>query len=257
MKIYGQFCPVARASEVLAERWTPIIVRNLLLGCTTFNEIASGAPGLSRALLTKRLRELALAGVIEISPKPDGHGSVYELTQAGLELWTVLIAMGAWAQRWMEVTPEHSDPDVVLWSWCHGFLRHDRLPEDRVLIRFDFKAGRKGRPIRAWMLVEGRDGEICSKYPGFEEDLFVTINDPLAFAGWHLGLVGWDEALRSGGIRVEGRSDLARALPTWNGGPQIHAESRRQHARTPNLGPPRHLRVSATRSRASTTRRSA
>jgi DNA-binding HxlR family transcriptional regulator len=241
VKGYGQFCPVARASEVLAERWTPIIVRNLLLGSTTFNDIAAGAPGLSRALLTKRLRELRRAGVLEISPKPEGHGSVYELTQAGRELWGVLNAMGGWALKWMEMTPEQSDPDVVLWSWCYSFLRKDRLPDDRVLVRFEFEAGRKGRPVRAWLLVEEKNGEVCAKHPGFEEDLVVRIEDSQVFALWHLGLVEWGEALRSGGIRVDGRRDLGRALPTWNAGPQAHAQWRKEHARAPSRRPTPHL----------------
>ena len=81
MRNYGQFCPVARASEVLGERWTIIIVRNLLVGCHTFNGIAEGAPGLSRALLTKRLQELRRAGVIDVVPKPGGRGSLYQLTR--------------------------------------------------------------------------------------------------------------------------------------------------------------------------------
>src|SRR5687767_15702251 len=104
MRTYGQFCPIARASEIVAERWTPIILRNLFLGCTTFTAIAEGAPGLSRALLSKRLRELEQAGVITTSPKPDHHGSVYELTAAGKGLWSVLAAMAGWADRWMDVT---------------------------------------------------------------------------------------------------------------------------------------------------------
>jgi len=110
MRNYGQFCPIARGSEILAERWTPIILRNLLLGCRTFNEIAAGAPGLSRALLTRRLRELEHAGVIRIRPKPDGHGSLYEPTAAGRDLWPMLLALGRWAERWTEVTTEHADP---------------------------------------------------------------------------------------------------------------------------------------------------
>lgn len=116
VRSYGQFCPIARGSEVLAERWTPIILRNVLMGCHTFNEIAAGAPGLSRALLTRRLRELGRAGVIEIRPKTDGRGSIYEPTIQGRELWDVLQALGGWAERWMEVTSEGrlitpSDPD--------------------------------------------------------------------------------------------------------------------------------------------------
>jgi DNA-binding HxlR family transcriptional regulator len=75
MRTYGQYCPIARTSELLAERWTIIILRNVLVGCRTFNEIADGAPGLSRGLLSKRLRELERAGIIQIRPKPDGHGS--------------------------------------------------------------------------------------------------------------------------------------------------------------------------------------
>lgn len=224
MKTYGQFCPIARASEILAERWTPIIVRNLLLGCRTFNEISSGAPGLSRALLSKRLHELERASVIEIHPKPNGHGSMYELTQMGRSLWDVLSAMNDWALKWMEVTPEHTDPDVVLWSWCHGFLRRDRLPEARMVVRFDFDF--RGRRLRMWMLVEDGDVELCAKYPGFEEDLVVAVENPQTFAYWHLGLVDWGAALRSEDIRISGSRELARELPTWNAGPYIHALQR-------------------------------
>ena len=145
MHNYGQFCPIARGSEILAERWTPIILRNVLMGCRTFNEIAAGAPGLSRALLTRRLRELERAGVLEIRPKPDGHGSLYEPTPAGRDLLPVLLALGGWAERWTRVTAEHSDPGVVLWSWCQEFLRRDLLPDRRVVVRFDTLGG--GRRI--------------------------------------------------------------------------------------------------------------
>ena len=91
VRSYGQFCPIARASEVLAERWTPIIVRNILDGCQTFNEIAAGAPGLSRALLARRLHELELAGVIEIRPKRSGRGSLYLPTESGRAVGPVLV----------------------------------------------------------------------------------------------------------------------------------------------------------------------
>ena len=225
MKNYGQFCPIARASEILAERWTLIIIRNLLLGNTTFNEISAGAPGLSRALLSKRLRDLERAGVIDIRPKPTGHGSIYEPTQMGRGLWEVLMAMQTWTLKWMDVAPEHSDPDVVLWSWSQGFLRRDRLPEGRVLVRFEFP----GQPIylrRLWLLLEQKEGEVCTKYPGFEEDVIVVVEDLQTFARWHLGLVAWGAALRSGHIRVTGKRELARALPTWNAAPYIHALQR-------------------------------
>lgn len=215
MRSYGQFCPIARASEILAERWTPVILRNLLYGCTTFSELASGAPGISRSLLAQRLRELARAGVIDIRPKPDGNGSTYELTPMGRELWTVLQAMGDWGVRWLELAPATASPDVVLWSWCNAYLQRDRLPDRRVLARFEFPDQPKPRR-RLWLLLEGGDAEVCHKHPGFDEDLVVVVDDPQVFARWHLGLIEWNVALRAGAIRVTGPRDLARALPTWN-----------------------------------------
>ncbi len=215
MRSYGQFCPVARASEVLAERWTPIIVRNLLLGCSTFNELVDGAPGLSRALLSKRLRELERAGVIEIRAKANGQGSTYRLTPAGRELWAVILAIGVWGEKWLELEPEHAHPAVVLWSWSTTYLRRERLPSGRALVRFEFPRW-AGRGRRAWLLVEHGDAEICEKDPGFDEDVIVAVEDTVAFARWHLGQLEWGEAVRSGGIRVSGSRELARALPTWN-----------------------------------------
>ncbi len=219
MRNYGQYCPIARGSGILAERWTPIILRNVLLGCRTFNEIAAGAPGLSRALLTKRLRELEQAGVVEIQAKPNGRGSLYHPTAAGRELWPVLQSLGDWAERWMDVTAEHADPDLVLWSWCTSFLRRDVLPARRVVVRFEFRHG--GRRARLWLLVERQDGELCTFDPGFGDDVVVTVADPLVFARWHLGLVYWSAALRSGAIAVEGPRELCRALPTWNAYPEV------------------------------------
>jgi DNA-binding HxlR family transcriptional regulator len=231
MRNYGQFCPIARGSEVFAERWTPIILRNVLLGCRTFNQIAAGAPGLSRALLTRRLRELERAGVIRIRPKADGHGSLYEPTPVGSDLGPVLVALGRWADRWMDVAPEHADPDVVLWSWCQEFLRRDLLPDQRVVVRFEFSF--LGRRARGWMLIEHREAELCRVDPGFGDDLVVTIADPLIFARWHIGLVDWAAALRSGGIQLSGPRPLCRALPTWNAGPETWARRRAERELDP------------------------
>jgi DNA-binding HxlR family transcriptional regulator len=227
MRSYGQFCPIARGSEILAERWTPIILRNLLLGCRTFNEIAAGAPGLSRALLARRLRELERAGVVEIRPKPNGRGSVYEPTPAGRDLAGVLEAIGGWAERWTVMDGEHADPDVVLWSWSQTFLRRDLLPDRRVVVRFEFV--RQARRVRLWLLAEGREVEICRFDPGFGDDLVVAIDDPLAFARWHMGRIGWAAALRAGGITVTGPRALRQALPTWNAGPEENAAMRAEH----------------------------
>jgi DNA-binding HxlR family transcriptional regulator len=215
VKTYGQYCPIARTSELLGERWSIIILRNILVGCQTFNEIADGAPGLSRGLLSRRLRELERAGVIEIRPKPDGPGSTYEPTPAGRELSEIMFALENWGRKWAELKPEHAHPGVVLWVWANFFLDRNRLPRRRVLVRFEYPT-LPGSGRRSWLLIERGDAEYCLKYPGGEEELIVIVNDPLAFARWHSGQIEWGDALRSGAIEVKGAPALARALPTWN-----------------------------------------
>ena len=117
MRTYNQYCPVARASEVLAERWTPIILRDMLQGASTFTEIAAGAPGISRTLLATRLRELQRAEVVYTTPNPGaGRGFRYHLTEAGKDLGAVMAALGTWGERWTELAPEHLDHGMVLGS---------------------------------------------------------------------------------------------------------------------------------------------
>ena len=236
MRTYGQYCPIARASELLAERWSIIILRNIVLvGCRNFNEIADGAPGLSRGLLSKRLRELERAGVIEIRPKPDGPGSIYEPTQAGLDLSELMGALQRWGSKWVELTPEQAHPGVVLWAWATLYLDRSRLPRRRVLVRFDYPT-LSGPGSRGWLLIERGDAEVCEKYPGGEEHLVVVVNDPVIFARWHLGEVEWGDALRSGAIELKGSGALARALPTWSTSPISHRRAPAQHQATPMSG---------------------
>lgn len=238
MRTYGQYCPIARASELLAERWSIIILRNIvILGCRSFNEIADGAPGLSRGLLSKRLRELAHAGVIEIRARPEGRGSTYAPTESGRELSTVMVALQHWGSRWADLTPEQAHPGVVLWMWATFFLDGDVLPQRRTLVRFDYPTLRGGGS-RNWLLIEHGNAEICEKHPGGEEHLVVTVNDPLAFARWHLGELRWGAALRSGAIEVRGPRALARALPTWhrdhdNGPRPLHVDEPVGHRSAP------------------------
>jgi DNA-binding HxlR family transcriptional regulator len=211
VRSYGQFCPIARAAEIFAERWTPIIVRNLLMGCRTFNEIARGAPGIPRSTLSQRLKYLEAQGVVERRPGGAGRGGEYALTGAGQELAKVCEALGAWGARWLEIGPEHLDPGVALWSLCNR-LDGPKLPRRRVVVRFDF---RDLPGDRFWLLLEERRGEVCRTYPGFAEDLVVTA-DSEWLVRWHMGRVSWSQALRSRHIRVDGPAALARAFPTWN-----------------------------------------
>ncbi|MBI2169570.1 MAG: helix-turn-helix transcriptional regulator [Actinobacteria bacterium] len=212
MRTYGQYCPIARGAEIFAERWTPLIVRNLYLGCGTFSAILEGAPGLSRTLLSLRLRQLERLGVVESVPKPGGRGRNYKLTPSGYELFKVCESLGEWGARWLEIAPENLDPFVALWSMCNA-LRRDRLPAGRVVIRFDFTG--RGRHERYWLLIEHGDTEICKEYPGLDEDLYITA-EAEAFVKWHAGHLSWAEATRDRRIQLDGPSQLVRAFPTWN-----------------------------------------
>ena len=212
MRTYGQYCPIARGAEIFAERWTPLIIRNLHLGCAGFSEILEGAPGLSRTLLSQRLRQLEHLGIVEWGARRGGHGHSYALTPAGHELFAVCRSLGEWGARWLEIAPENLDPFVALWSMCNA-LRRDRLPDRRVVIRFDFTG--RARRERYWLLLEHGEAEICKTYPGLDEDLVVTA-DAEAFVKWHAGQLSWAQAVRENRIRLDGPASLARAFPTWN-----------------------------------------
>ena len=225
VRTYGQYCPIARGAEIFAERWTPLIVRNLYLGCGSFSEILTGAPGLSRTLLSQRLKQLERLGVVASTPKPGGRGRHYELTAAGHDLFRVCQSLGEWGARWLEIAPENLDPFVALWSMCRA-LRRDRLPDRRLVIRFDF-SGRRRRE-RYWLLIERGDTEICKTYSGLDEDLYITA-DAEAFVKWHAGQLTWAQATRDGRIQLDGSPSLARSFPSWNAR-SMFAHVRPQHA---------------------------
>ena len=212
VRTYGQYCPIARGAEIFAERWTPLIIRNLHLGCDTFGAILEGAPGLSHTLLAQRLKQLEHLRIVESVPKPQGRGHRYQLTESGHELFGVCETLGAWGARWLEIAPENLDPYVALWSMCNA-LRPERLPEQRVVIRFDFTGFRPHE--RYWLLLEHGETEICKIYPGLDEDLYITA-EAEAFVKWHAGQLTWAHALRDSRIRLDGPSWLIRAFPTWN-----------------------------------------
>jgi DNA-binding HxlR family transcriptional regulator len=219
MQTYQQYCPIARATEVLGERWTFIIVRNLLLGCETFTEIEAGAPGIPRSTLTARLRQLERLELVAREATGQGRSNRYRLTPAGRDLWDVILALGTWGARWLDVAPEHCDPYNALWSMSRCLLR-DLLPDRRVVVRFNFHGcstfhGSRNRELPIWLIIENRDSELCVKQPGFDEDLVIDA-DAESFVKWHMGRVSWADALRSGDITVAGSRPLAKVFPTWN-----------------------------------------
>ena len=214
MGTYHQYCPLARASEILAERWTPLIVRNLLFGANTFSAISRGVPTMSRSVLIKRLDELERAGVVTAWPKPGGRGQLYGLTEAGADLAGVIDQLAAWGERWIEVTTERSDPGFALWAWCQVQLDRAALPAGRVVVALSFPDERPSNR-RYWLLVDHGDAEVCYSDPGGEPDLTVEAAS-LAFVDWHRGARRWADVLRSGEVRLAGPTWLRRSFPQWN-----------------------------------------
>lgn len=152
MRTYGQHCPIARGAEIFAERWTPIIMRNILLGCTTFTQIQRGAPGIPRSLLGRRLSMLERHGIIERRPLDHGRGAHYLPTEAGKGLWTSASLWASGGPAGSRFAPEHLDPYVALWSMGNS-LAVERLPDRRVVVRFDFPS-RTRKTSRFWLLLE-------------------------------------------------------------------------------------------------------
>lgn len=212
MQGYGQYCPIARGAEIFATRWTPIIVRNLLLGCTTFGELLAGAPGIPRSVLSQRLDLLERSGVVERVASPSGRGSTYRLTEEGVELGEVCDALGTWGARWLEAAPEHLAPYVVLWALCMS-LSHREIPEGRIVVRFDIPDAAEKH---FWLVVQRPKPELCVTFPGFVEDLVVVTSAPW-LAKWHTGDISLSTAIRTGAFEVTGSRALVRTLASWGG----------------------------------------
>lgn len=212
MRTYGQYCPIARGAEIFATRWTPIIVRNLLLGCRTFGELRSGAPGIPRSLLSERLSQLEEHGIVRRRPNPRGRGWLYEPTEACEDLRPVCDALGAWGGTWVEIAPEHLDPYMTLWGTCRG-LACLPLPERRVTTRFELR-GTPHNQRRLWLVVHHPEPEVCVKPPGFDEDLVIT-TDPDWLVRWVLGQSSLGGGMKARRVEAEGPRELVRTLGRW------------------------------------------
>ncbi len=212
MSSYGQYCPIAKGAEILAERWTPLILRDITLGAHRFNEIERGLPGISRSLLAGRLRRLVRACVIEQRPATFGGWIEYHLTPAGRELSQVVDRLGEWAARWAfrDPEPDEQDPVLLLW-WMHGRINRDLLPPRRVVVRFDFRGAKRSC---MWLVLERSDVSVCPTDPGFDTDLVVTADIGVLYRVW-LGRITFEDALHDGLVEIDGPPALARVFPSW------------------------------------------
>lgn len=209
---YQQICPVSLASEVLAERWTPLILREIVLfDKHHFSEIRYGVGHISQSLLSQRLRTLEMAGIIERVPNRSGRGSEYYPTEAGRELETVLNQLGIWAQHWIELREEHCDSSYLMLT-LHAILKPERLPRAPTTVRFEFTH----EPKVYWLVLDGPAPELCYNDPGREVNLTVT-SDEQALGAVLLGRAAYEDTVRAGQIILDGPPRLVRDFPTWLG----------------------------------------
>jgi DNA-binding HxlR family transcriptional regulator len=211
MKSYGQFCSMARALDLLGERWTLLIVRELLCGSRRFGDIQRGIPLISRTMLSARVRELADAGVIE--RHVGAGGPEYRLTPAGLELAAVVRELGTWGQRWLprELHSNELDARALVWD-IHRRVRRDALPEKPLVVRIEL-TDLRGAAGRQYLLLRRSEVSLCTANPGYPEELCLRADRRTLIAWWR-GDLTFRQALGAG-LTLEGRREWVRAFPGW------------------------------------------
>lgn len=194
--------------EVLGERWTLLVVRELLCGSRRFNDLMRGVPLMSRTMLSARLKSLERCGVVT---REDGE---YHLTQAGEELRPVVEAAGAWAVRWLEREPreEHLDAGLLMWDVRRNVER-SALPDEPVTVQFFFPDASRGQ-TRFWLRMDGGEVDLCLTHPGFEVDLEVEASLRIMTMIW-VGDLDLHQAVRRRQLRLTGRPKWVRAFPRW------------------------------------------
>jgi DNA-binding HxlR family transcriptional regulator len=211
---YGQFCPVAMAAEIVCTRWTALVLRELLCGSRRFNDLRRGVPRMSPTLLSKRLKELAHAGIIEVRRGEDGFE--YHLTPAGEDLRGVVMTLGFWGQRWVETEQslEKLDPSLLMWD-MRRHLDPTPMPPQRCTIRFHFPELAATRQ-KFWMVVDGRKVDLCSTDPGFEIDLYVRCSLRTMTAIW-MGFANVRGEVEEERLQIDGDPHIAASMQQWLG----------------------------------------
>jgi DNA-binding HxlR family transcriptional regulator len=204
VRTYAQYCPIVRAVEVLGERWTLLIVREMLTGSRRFNELSRGLPGLSRALLSRRLRQLVAAGLVRRSD--DG----YDLTPSGEDLRPLVFGLADWGARhaFGDPRPEELDPETLMW-WFHGRIDTSEV-ERRAVVQVEIP----DRARRFWLVIEPDDASVCYADPGFEIDAVLRSDLATLYRMWE-GEIDLLDAVRAGSIELSGPRWIVRGLPRW------------------------------------------
>lgn len=213
---YGQFCPVAKASEVIGERWTLLLIRELLLGESRFNDLQRGLSQMSPTLLAKRLKQLVDYGLVIKKEQKGKRHSEYFLTAAGKELAPIIMGLGEWGARWSRGLMDDDELDVeLLMNEFRRRIDTDKLPSGRTTISFKYPGL---RDFSSWWVVIEENGsrELCVSNPGHEVDIQIHCDLRTMIEIW-AGDTTVAAAKRNGNLKVSGNPILTRTFSTWLG----------------------------------------
>ena len=216
MKKYGQYCPIAKAAEILTERWALLVIRELIMGSSHYNDIRRGMPLISPSVLAQRLKTLEESGIIECRRSSSGRSSEYKLTPAGAELEPIIQSFGIWGQRWVRNRIQEDDLDAGFLMWdIRRNIQTDQLPRRQTVIYFEFSDAKKGMK-RWWLVVEDGEVDLCIDDPGREIDLAV-FTDLGCFTRVWMGDIDLASARSAGTVRLEGQGKLKQTMTQWLG----------------------------------------
>jgi DNA-binding HxlR family transcriptional regulator len=216
MTAYGQFCPLAKAAEIIGERWTLLVLRELHCGGHRYGEIRRGIPLISPALLSQRLNALVDAGVVDRRHAERGRHWEYHLTQAGRELGPLLELAGSWGHRWVRsrLEADELDAGVLMWDMRRR-IRPEYLPKTRAVIYFNYPDAARG--MREWWIIaDNGDVDLCLQDPGYEPDLRVIADLRTMTAVW-LGEEPLFTAVKRDAIKLYGSTQFSRNMRAWLG----------------------------------------
>jgi DNA-binding HxlR family transcriptional regulator len=216
MTRYGQYCPIAKALELLAERWTLLLVRELLMGSRRFNDLRRGVPLMAPSMMSQRLKALAASGVIVRERGAAGRSYEYRLTDAGQELKPLIMQLGTWGQRWSRSAMAADDLDASFLMWdIRRNLHLEELPPERVIIHFEFADAKKGMR-QWWLVVDDGQVDLCLDDPGHEVDVCLSSALRTMTQVW-MGDMSLAQARAKGLLKVAGPARLVRSLNSWLG----------------------------------------
>jgi len=210
---YGQFCPISKACEVLGEKWTILILRELLMGSTRFNELQRGLSLISPTLLSKRLDFLTAHGLVMKKKIPGQKGFEYFPTQSCMELLPIIQSMGEWGLRWATSSLTQKDYDIeLLMLYLQRSIQVDKLPGKETVIRFNFTDVKKFPDW--WLVVSGDKVDACTKDPGKDVDVYFTTTIKIMVEIW-MGNTTYRQAQKDGVIKIVGNPQLTSNVTSW------------------------------------------